>query len=387
MASIYKRSKNGRTFYTVRFYDQHGKRRERTAGPLYKHAEALLNRILLEVNAGTYGVEGPEDPAFSEFCKRFLKAKKREVKASTFDDYQQVIKNHLEPFFKKTHLSKITPALIHDFLEYMENKKASRTKGEGNGDRAISSATIGKTYRYLKVILRYALTLELINRDPTVGIKPPRVKKEEMDYLSVEGVEKLVSTAEGDVKDMLSVATFSGLRQGEILALRWRDINFDAGIIKVVRSYHQPHGYTDLKSTAARRTVPIIPRLSTALIDRYKRKGEPGLDELIFPNGKGKPIDRHNLISRLFEPTLERAGLRRIRFHDLRHTYASLAIAAGMDPKALQRAMGHSSITVTMDTYAHLFPGSYDGALARMEGMFSKGSKVINLPTKDRESA
>jgi len=85
----------------------------------------------------------------------------------------------------------------------------------------------------------------------------------------------------------------------------------------------------------------------------------------------GKPMDRHNLVSKSFKPILEKAGLRRIRFHDLRHTYASLAIRAGMDPKALQRAMGHSSITVTMDTYAHLFPGSYDNAINQMELMLA----------------
>jgi len=370
MAHIKKRARKNHVAYVVGFKDQHGRWREKVAGPRRKDAEALLRRVLEEVAQGTFGEER-EDPTFAEFAVRFLEAKKGEIKASTYADYEQVLRNHLVPFFGKTKLSAITPARVQGFLSW-------------EGERGTSPATTGKVYRVLKVVLRHALVLELIGRDPTVAIRPPRVERKEMDHLTPEEVEALLDKAEGDIRDIIAVAVFTGLRQGEIFALRWQDIDFEAGLIRVVRSYRYPHGFTDLKSSASRRTVPMLPRLSSILAERHRVQGRPGPEELVFPSEAGTPLDRHNLLTREFEPALERAGLRKIRFHDLRHTYASLCIAAGMDPKALQQAMGHSSITVTMDTYAHLFPGSYDRALKRMEAMFSRDLKVVDITGRRR---
>lgn len=366
MAYIYKRTyPSGKKVYIIGFRDQYGRWRERSAGSRRKDAENLLRRVQEEVSAGTYGV-AREDPTFAEFAQTFLAAKKGEVKPSTLTDYREVIKNHLDPFFGRMRLSEISPTKVQGFLVGMQEKE-------------VSPATVGKVYRVLKVILRHALVLGFIDRDPTIGIRQPRVEKREMDHLNVGEVEALLEAADGDLRDIIAVAVFSGLRQGEIFALRWQDIDFEAGIIRVVRSYRRPQGFTDLKSSSSRRTVPMMPRLAEMLKRRFEVCGRPSPDALVFPSAAGTPLDRPNLVTRGFEPSLERAGLRRIRFHDLRHTYASLCIAAGMDPKALQQAMGHSSITVTMDTYAHLFPGSYDRAVARLEAMFTKGEKVIHI--------
>jgi integrase len=393
MSSITKRKitnkKTGkeRICNTIRFKDQHGVWRERVAGPRKGDAVNLLRRTLEEVNNGTFGVEKPEDPTFSKFCERFLKAKKRELATSTYSDYEQIIENHLKPFFGKKHLSKITPSLIHSLIEHLEGKRR-KAKGKARGDQGkpLAPATIGKIYRYLKTILRYALTLQLIEKDPTIGIKAPRIEKKEMDYLTKDEVGALLDAAEGDIKDLLSLAIFSGLRQGEILALRWKDIDFNTVIIKVVRSYKPSHGFGEPKTPASRRSVRMTTKLSEIMKIRLERsKSFP--EDLVFPNHDGNPQDRANLVTRGFEPALEKAGLRRIRFHDLRHTYASLCISVGMDPKALQGAMGHSSITVTMDTYAHLFPGSYDTALAKLDRMFSKDSKVVQLRPGNAEIA
>lgn len=355
--------------WSVVYVDEHNQRHEVTAGTTKKSAEILKTELEKQRAAGTLGKPKKDDPTFSEFCERFLKVKKGEVKATTFIDYQQIIKNHLNPFFGNTHLSHVTPSKIQGYLAHMDEKK-------------VSPATTGKSYRYLKVILRQALAMEIINRDPTIAIRPPRVERKEMDFLSEKEVTKLLETAEGDMYTLLSVACFTGLRQGEILALKWQDIDFDMGIIRVIRSYNPRHGFTDLKTSSSRRAVPMIPRLISTLKSLYEQRGEPVPKSLIFFNRDDKPIDRSNLVSRYFEQTLENAGLRRIRFHDLRHTYASLCIASGVDPKALQHAMGHSSIQVTMDVYAHLYPGSQDKAMARLEAKFSSGKKVVHLPKR-----
>ena len=359
MASIHKRyRKDGTSRYVVRFTDPHGYRTEKAAGSTKKSAELLKVSIEKQLAAGTYGQKAPEDPIFMEFCEDFLKAKKSQVKPSSHEDYKQVVENHLKPFFKKKRLSAITPILVQDFLSHLEEKD-------------ISPATRRKIYRYLKVIVHHAQSLEMINKDPTMSIRSPRVERKEMACLTADEVSKLLEAADDQIMPLLAVACFAGLRQGEILGLKWGDVDFVHGNIRVVRTYGQDFGFSEPKSSASRRAVPI-PRFLVSILKRlYESKGYPGPDKLVFPNSAGKPQNRRNLITRAFETALTDAEVRRIRFHDLRHTYASLCIAAGMDPKALQRAMGHASISMTMDTYAHLFPGSYERPLARLEGLFS----------------
>ena len=364
MATIYKRvKKDGTSRYVVRFTDQRGKKTERSAGSTRKAAELLKVRIERELAEGSYGKNKPEDPYFSEFCDRFLEIKKRQVKSSTLLDYSRVIDNHLIPFFRNVYLSDITPSLIQDFISELAKKD-------------ISSATQNKIFRCLRVVIHQAQVLELINRDPTYAIKAPRIEKKEMHYLTQEEVTRLLEVANGRLKAILAVACFSGLRQGEILALRWMDIDFESRIIKVVRTYDPDYGFSEPKSKDSRRAVPMPSILLRILNDHHACVSERHPENLVFTNSKGNPINRSNLVRREFEIALIDAGIRRIRFHDLRHTYASLCIAAGMDPKALQRAMGHSSIQVTMDIYAHLFPGSYDIPLSRLDEMFSQVSSL-----------
>ena len=358
---------SGKTSYSVSFkHPRTGKWTERTAGPRRKDAELLANRIREEVNAGTFEV-AKDNPLFGEFLDHFLAAKRRQVKPRTLEDYESTLKKHALPFFGDVYLSEITPARVQAFLSRLEEK-------------GVSPATAGKAFRYLKTVLRHALSLEIIERDPTLAIKAPRKPRPEIDFLTPEEVSRLLEAAEGDLEAILSVACLAGLRVGEICGLKWKDIDFEAGTIKVVRSYDPRHGFSEPKSSYSRRAVPMTPRLAATLSEHYRRRGRPGPEDLVFPNSLGKPKDRNALVHREFKAALERAGLRHIRFHDLRHTYASLAVAAGMDLKALQAAMGHSSITMTADHYAHLYGGAYDRPLARMDALLSPGEKVIPFP-------
>ncbi|WP_287154458.1 site-specific integrase [Candidatus Solincola tengchongensis] len=366
------RNRPERTVYYVRFKNPiTGRWTERRAGERRKDAEALKRRIDEEIAKGTFGKE-KKDPSFSEFASQYLEDKKAELKPSTYKDYRQVLGNHILPFFKRTHLSQVTPARVQDFLRHLQKK-------------GVSPATTGKVYRVLKSLLRRAIALEYLDRDPTIGIRPPRVERKEMDFLERDEVEALLEASEGDIHDIIALAVFTGMRQGEILALRWQDIDYRNGIIRVVRSFSPANGFSDLKSEKSRRAVPLIPRLADIFQKRYESMGRPDPDSLVFPTEAGTPKDRNNLISREFEPALLSAGIRKIRFHDLRHTYASLAIASGADPKGLQSVLGYSSITVTMDTYGHLFPGHMESITRGLDGMFpvsNKESKVVSLPRR-----
>lgn len=373
MAYIRKREyPSGRAVYVIGFKDQHGRWHERAAGTRRKDAEVLLRRIQEEIAAGTYGVKR-EDPTFSELLERFLAAKTREVKPRTLEDYRYTLEKYALPAFGNKRISQITPATVDAFLSDL-------------GERGISPAVAGKVYRYVKTVLRYAVRLELLEKDPTLPVQPPRKIRPEMDYLKPEEVRRLLDSTDGQLRAILAVACLAGLRVGEICGLRWRDIDFKAGTIRVVRSYDPKHGFSEPKSRHGKRAVPMSFRLQEILLDHYRERGQPGPEELVFPNSLGKPKDRNALVFREFKRALKEAGLREVRFHDLRHTYAALAIASGMDLKALQAAMGHHSITMTADHYGHLLPGAYDRPLARMDALLEPGQKVIRLCKPVREA-
>jgi len=370
MASICKRyRKDGTTRYVVRFTDPYGNRTEKAAGSTKKSAELLKKRIEEDLAEGTYGATIPEDYKLSEFCERFLKAKKGRVKDLTHTFYSMTINNYLKPYLGDMRLSEITPSKVNSLIEYLN-------------DNGKSITTQGKAMRTLRVILRWAVTLELIPRDPTAAIRVPKTRRKELTIITPEQFKKLLSVCVEDLYDLVAIAGLAGLRQGEIVALRWKDIDFEYGVIRVMRNYFPGHGFSDLKTAASRRAVPLVATLDEILRARRQEQKKSLPDALVFPNSAGKPLDRARFFPR-FKEALKTAELPDMSFHDLRHFYASLGIASGMDPKALQVAMGHSSIQVTMDVYGHLFPGSYDKALAKMEEIMSAGDKLKYLQSKN----
>lgn len=375
------------TRYYVIWEDEDGKRQQGSPGwTSWKAADNRRKEMEKEKAAGTLGKDRPVNPTFAEFCKTFLKDREREIKASTLKDYKSVIGNHLEPFLGKDRLPDIGPGRVRALLRHLQTEE-------------VSAATTGKALRVLRVVMRHALTLELIGRDPTRAVRPPKVDRQPVEHLSVEEVEKMLEAADGFMYPLLAVAAYTGLRQGEILALRWSDIDFGHNFIKVTRSYRPGAGFTSPKTPTSYRVVPLVEVLRDILIDWQPREAHP--DDLVFPNRDGGPLDRANLIHRKlvvvkegdeepeeverFEAILDRAGLRHIRFHDLRHTYASIAIEAGVDPKSLQAIMGHSSISVTYDIYGHLYTSSMDRAGMVFNKHLTKDRKVIRLERKSED--
>ncbi|MBC7248395.1 MAG: site-specific integrase [Actinobacteria bacterium] len=368
MAYIKKRAwPSGKISYIIGFRDQHGRWRERTAGPRRKDAEALLARVQREIAAGTYGREG--DITFAEFLDGYLRTRD-DLKESTLADYERTLRKHALGRIGKLPLREITPRTVQALLSDLEMD-------------GVSPALRGKVLRYLKAALRHAVSLELIDRDPCRAIRAPRVKTKEQRHLAPGEVEALIQAAEAEVKPIIALAAYAGLRQGEILALTGADIDFAREHITVRRTYHYAHGFSDPKTPASRRVVPMIPTLKAILLEYYRSRGTPRPDDLVFSNRAGKPIDRRNLVNRGFERALEASGVPRIRFHDLRHTYASMNIEGGVDPKTLQAIMGHSSIRVTMDIYGHLYREAFQRAARALEAVVSGGPKVITLPKRE----
>ena len=214
-------------------------------------------------------------------------------------------------------------------------------------------------------------------------MKAPRPKKREVNALSPEQARALLEAARGDrMEAMYVIAVHCGLRQGELLGLRWDDVDLEGGILQVRRtlSLTEEHGHVfEAPKNGRGRAVKLTWAATRTLKDHLGRQlgeidalGEDYRDEgLIFPDERGHPMRQHILTRGSFERLLQRARLPRIRFHDLRHTCATLLLGKGVHPKLVQELLGHATISITLDTYSHVLPGMGDRTASAMEETFS----------------
>ena len=193
-------------------------------------------------------------------------------------------------------------------------------------------------------------------RNVAEAVDPPMVPKKDVTPLSPEHARAFLEAARGDrLKALYVLAVHTGMRQGELLALRWEDVDLDAGVLRV----------RGTKTARSRRTVKLSQTTLDALtchltrqLSEIDRAGDSWHENgLVFATEIGTPLNRHNLAQRSFRPLLERAGLSRVRFHDLRHTCATILLSKGVHAKFVQEFLGHSTIAITLDTCSHVPPG------------------------------
>jgi integrase len=193
-----------------------------------------------------------------------------------------------------------------------------------------------------------------LHRALLVVLAPPTGQRREFDTFTAGQVRRFLKAVRGDRLEALYVlAITTGMRQGELLGLRWQDVDVERRRLQLVRQ---------LKTRQSRRAVVLSELAVTALVEHRQRQAAErerqgaGWEErgLVFPNTVGGPLDPHNLRQRSFFPLLERAGLPRIRFHDLRHSCATLLLSEGVHPKIVSDLLGHSQIGITLDLYSHV---------------------------------
>jgi len=184
-------------------------------------------------------------------------------------------------------------------------------------------------------------------------------------------------------KTLFQLAIFSGARQGEIIGLKWSDIDWENSQIHIQRTFNNDAWY-ETKTDTSDRKIDLGPAMMTAL-KKWKLACPTSELNLVFPNNAENPINHNNLVNRHFNPTLKAAGLPKIRFHDLRHTYASLLIEQGENIKYIQSQLGHSSPSVTLNIYAHLMKPVNQEAACRLENTIfeTSGSKMVAEKKKE----
>jgi integrase len=314
-------------------------------------AQEWLDSVLVQARAGTLPGAVRTGATFREAAEEFMRflEEDRDRKPSTLRDYDSVIWNHLLPAFGDWRLEDVTPEAV---------ERWARTLGQG---RRLSNRT------RLKILIVFHGLMERARRawklpiNPVADIDRPHAAPSAggIEVFSPEEVLALVRNAEDEQDAALFLtAAFTGLRQGELVALRWRDIDFPGEHIRVTASFTNGH-LTSPKSGRVR-SVPMAPAVSEALARLSQREHWTGDDELVFAGIAGRNLDASALLKR-YKRALAAAGLRPLRFHDLRHTFGTTMIRKA-DIVRVQEWMGHADIETTRK-YLHFTPRPDDARL------------------------
>ncbi len=262
-------------------------------------------------------------------------------KPSVIRSYRGSFETHVYPVLGGTPMDQIDQPMLYRLIE--------RWQLDGFGASSIRNAMTA-----LRVVLRHAAARGEITANPCSGLRLPAGRGRRDRVADPAEAERLVAALPPFERVLYATAIYAGLRRGELAGLRWSDLDLTRGTLRVERSYDfVARVYTTPKSAAGVRVVPMATRLRELLVER-------GLDNRVASNDPVFGPFNPRSISKRADAAFKAAGERRITLHECRHTYASLSVAAGVAPKELQASMGHASIGITMDRYAHLWPTSVD---------------------------
>ncbi len=296
-------------------------------------------------------VTGPRQTV-SQFFTQWLDAVRPSLRPRTFVGYEQLVRLHVIPQIGALSLSRLTP-------QHLQRLYASRL------DAGLSSTTVNHVHALIHRALSNAVRWGSVHRNIADLVDPPRNRPFEIATLSPEQARAFLAAAAGHRLEALYVlAVTTGMRQGELLGLRWRDVDVDAGTLQIRGSMQAtPEGLRIMepKTAGSRRRVALSKQPIDALRRHRVAQAEERLRmgaawenaELVFATSAGRPITASGL-RRSFEPLLKQAGLPRMRFHDLRHTSATLLLGRGVHPKVVSEMLGHTRISTTLDLYSHV---------------------------------
>lgn len=293
----------------------------------------------------------------------------------TYDGYESIVKLHLIPSLGHLQLRKLQPEMIEAYY--------------GKACEKLSTRTVQHHHRLLSEALKHAERRGHIGRNPCSLAVAPSPRKRIMRTLTPAEVEVMLEHAQDSCYYPVTyTAVSTGLRQAELLGLRWRDVDLDGMSISVCQVLYKRGGiciFKEPKTKGSSRRVSMTPKLALFL-RQYKAQREVlylergkvlGLDDLVFANDKGKPFDPCTLTHN-FSRIVRRAGLGGVRFHDLRHTFASIMLMKGAKPKVISEALGHASVAFTMDVYSHILSGMQEEAMALLDEVLPSGVAAVS---------
>ena len=295
-----------------------------------------------------------------EYLEQWLEVCRRRLRVKTYDSYV-LCAHRIQHEIGRVPISRLTPLILQSAYARLERG-------------GLSPRTVFQTHSVLHCALDQALHWGLVKTNPTELVAEPRPLSREMTALSATQLAALLRSSRGSRWYPLWVLLgTAGLRIGEALGLRWEDISLEHGRLQIKRALQRQRGkglvYVQTKTPRSRRLI----HLSGIAIEGLREQQEKACSEIVFANRHGEPLESSSVTDAL-KIALKRAGLPRIRVHDLRHTTATVLLEAGTHPKLVQELLGHSTVALTLNTYSHVTAGMSDQAARTMD-------HVLGLPT------
>ena len=385
--TIYERP-NGT--YAATFTLETGKRKTIYA-KTRKEAREKLRKALYDQQQGTL-ITAPQQ-TLAQFLTDWLENTQREsVRPRTYERYEEIVRLHIIPVLGHYKLQQLSPQHVQAFY-------SQKSKEE------FSALTVISFHNILHKAMETAVKWNLVARNVCKVVDPPRRQRFEVTPLTLDQIQKLLSEVEGHrMEALFKVALATGMRRGELMGLKWQDINFEAGTIQVRRvltripSKFPGKGYEEAepKTQRSRRTIVIAQFALTSLkehqIRQEQEKEKAGRywqeHDYVFCTPLGTHLNPSRDVLDPLKVFLKHAGLPDIRFHDLRHSAATLLLSLGIHPKVVQEILGHSQISITMDIYSHVMPNMHQDAIHKLnEAMGEKKQEekqeVKEKPEKD----
>ena len=296
---------------------------------------------------------------------------KIKVRPSSHQTYKGYIENHIKPNIGDIPLEKLTTLdLQRLYKTLLANGRVDRLESKGQ-PKGLSPKTVRNIHQILSSALKLAQEQRIILTNPAEGCALPKVEHREMKTLPVEQLQSFLREAkDSGVFELYYLELATGLRRGELLGLKWEDIDLEHGDLRVRRQIARINGKVveaPLKTKNAYRTLPLAEDTISILNEQKKKVGS---SPWVFPSATGGPISPDSVLHMLHR-VLKRAGLPQVRFHDLRHTFATLALQNGVDIKTVSGMLGHFSAGFTLDTYAHVTTSAQKAAANTMGKLLS----------------
>jgi integrase len=315
---------------------------------------------------------GDERQTVGEFLERWLDGKAK-LRPGTLTRYREYLMLHTVPALGRLKLKMLTP-------QHLERLYADRLRA------GASSTSVHHQHVVIQEALTSAVRQGLIYRNPAQLVDAPPLARSEIHPLLEEQARTLLASVQSErLYSLYVTALATGMRQGELLALRWRDVDLDGGFLAVRRSVRFVAGtgfvFDEPKTKRGRRTIGLSPAVCMALQEHRQVQGAEKArlgtawehPELVFPTSVGTPIQGSWLLRHLRQ-RLARVDLPAIRFHDLRHTAATILLSHNVNPKVVSEMLGHSSVAITLDIYSHVLPHMQHDAAAMMAQALFGGS-------------
>lgn len=358
-----RRGKSGKRF-GISYRDASGRLHQRIVSNNRQEAEREYRRVMDEIDRGVFLSDGGKI-TLGEYSSSWLSSKKVDVRPTTWRAYRTHVNNYIiSPQYgiASVRIRALNLTQLKAFKVFI-----------GGPDSHLSPKTVNSILTTLGGILEEAKLEGHISSNPARNLQKLPVPHREMDFLrpgEVPGLLQFARETHWALYVAVSFSIFTGARRSELLPLRYEDFDCQGEypVVHIRRSYQGSGRFGEPKSQRSRRDVNLCGFLVRLIAEHRLRMGNPPGSALVFDRGDGFPLDPDHLSRKLWKKLLRTSGLREsLRWHDLRHTYASLLLSQNEPLKAISNLMGHSSIQITADRYAHLLPSACQGAADRLE--------------------